>query len=64
MDPLPGTFYWKGVILVRAPDAPFAPFRAPPKEKPPPLRPPIEPLKSLSLSSLTSSIGTRFDAIA
>jgi hypothetical protein len=45
MDPLPGTYYWKGLILVRAPDAPSNRLRLEPKEKPEPLRAPIEPLK-------------------
>jgi len=44
MDPLPGTYYFKGVILVRAADSPLARFRPKPKELPKPLRPPIAPL--------------------
>jgi len=39
MDPLPGTYYFKGVILVRAADSPRARFRLKPK----PLLPPIVP---------------------
>jgi len=45
MDPLPGTYYWKGLILVRAPDRPAPRDRLEPKEEPKPLRPPVEPLK-------------------
>ena len=54
MDPLPGTYYFKGVILVRAADSALARFRLKPKEQPKPLRPPIAPLphsKSLALPS-------------
>ena len=62
MDPLPGTYYWKGLILVRAPDAPSSRLRLEPKEKPQPLRPPIEPLKHPE--PLASLPGARLVSIA
>ncbi len=44
MDLLPGTYYWKGLILMR--DRMRRPrARLGPQEKPAPLRPPIEPLE-------------------
>jgi len=62
MDPLPGTYYWKGLILMRAPDAPSARLRLEKAAPPQPLRPPIAPLKHPE--PLTPAPGPRLVSIA
>lgn len=64
MDPIPGTFYFKGVILVRAPDPPFYRVQGQRKDVVPPLRPPIAPLKHPPSLAPPPNSGLRLVSIA